>query len=163
MRGAFALSPEYCSGFISLSANMHISLTGSSQVSCPPSVGNLFKQTACVDEIQNRISFCCSRILSIALVFIYRQKLQRTRWSEREMAEESRPVNFSYATGEKKKTLNLTSSGPIFSWSPAAQCLTVFLSEDIVLRITESCTVSLQLIVKYTEKNWITMSHFIFI
>lgn len=104
MRGAFALSPGYCSGFISLSAYMHISLTGSSQVSCPPSVGNLFKWTDCVDEIQNRVSFCCSWILSIVLVFIYRQKLQRTRWSEWEMAEESRPVNFSYATWEIKNT-----------------------------------------------------------
>lgn len=64
------------------------------------------------------------------------------------MAEENRPVNFSYTAGEeekKKKTLNLASSGPVFSWSPAAQCLTVFLSEDTVFRTTESRSVSLQL------------------
>lgn len=60
---------------------------------------------------------------------------------------------------KKKKKLNSASSGPIFSWSPAAQCLTVFLSEDMVLRTTKSCTVSLQLTSQVHSKNvqWATL------
>lgn len=67
------------------------------------------------------------------------------------MAEESRPVNFSYT---KKTTHNLLPLDQFFSWSPAAQCLTVFLSEDTVFRTTESRTVSLQLTCTQFKKEY---------
>lgn len=54
----------------------------------------------------------------------------------------------------EKIQLDLASSGLVFFFfPPAAQCLTVFRSEDMVLRTTESCTVSLQRTVKETVRK----------
>lgn len=91
-----------------------------------------------------RLTFCCSRILSIVLVFIFIDRNCRGRDGQNERWQTKAASQLFVHNWRKKKTLNSASSGPIFSWSPAAQCLTVFLSEDMVLRTTKSSTVSLQ-------------------